>query len=178
MTADDVRKRLASSRGTDSATCEHDDLYWYAAPADECGWVCADCGWSPGEEPGYSPEHDRSHIKTKVGSILHDLHDAGIIYVSNSSGGDGLTSHVAAWCKRNKTYDSVSIAARILANEAGGTHATFWRERGESILEGRDNRNRCHCGKLAHISVGSGNGGWNYYCSYACEPERSKGLPF
>jgi hypothetical protein len=179
--ASEVRKRQAAHSTPERiAACKHNGLYWYAAPADERGWVCVDCGWSPGEEPGYSPEHDRSHIATKVGSILHDMHEAGIIYVSNGSAGEGIEHSVAAWCRRSKTYDSVSIAARILASEVSGTHATFWRDRGESIIAGKDNRDRCRCGKLAKSWRGGEDGG--HFCSAACDPRQMdlalKGVPF
>ena len=133
------------------ADCTHADLYWYAAPADEKGWRCASCDWRPGEDPGYSPEHDRSHIVTKVCSVLHDLHDAGIIYVSNSSGGESITASVARRCVDEKLYDSVSIARLILEIEGGERHAAFWRHRGEGIVAGNDPRRRCDCGALANI---------------------------
>lgn len=134
--------------------CAHSGLYWYAAPANEKGWKCVDCGWQPGEDPGYSPEHDRSHIETKVGGILHDLHDAQIIYVSNSSGGDAITAAVAARCVAEKLYDSVSIARLIVELCCGERHAAFWRDRGEAIVAGRDMRDRCHCGVLARVYTG------------------------
>lgn len=134
--------------------CAHTGLHWYAAPADEKGWKCVGCDWRPGEDPGYSPEHDRSHITTKVGGILHELHDAGIIYVSNSGEGEGITARVAARCVAEKLYDSVSIARLILEIEGSEHHANFWRNRGEGIVNGADTRSRCHCGKLANIYTG------------------------
>ncbi len=133
----------------DPSTCFHGSLYWYAAPADERGWRCADCGWQPGEEPGYSPEHDRSHLRTKVSCIVHDLHEAEIIYVSNSDCGEALTDQAAACCLKHSLYDSVSIARVILDLEGNREHAEFWRKRAEGILAGKDPRNRCWCGKLA-----------------------------
>lgn len=136
---------------SDPSTCSHNGLFWYAAPADEKGWKCVDCDWRPGEDPGYSPEHDRSHIVTKVGSVLHDLHDAGIIYVSNSSDGEATTHAVARRCVDQKLYDSVSIARLILEIKGSERHAAFWRERGESIMAGADTRRRCHCGRLANV---------------------------
>ena len=39
--------------------CKHNGMYWYAAPHNERGWKCVDCELQPGEEPGYSPQHDR-----------------------------------------------------------------------------------------------------------------------
>jgi hypothetical protein len=131
-------------------TCAHDGLYWYAAPADERGWKCVDCGWQPGEEPGFSPQHDRAHISTKVGCILMTLHEAEIIYVSNGSCGEAITGDVVEKCRRRRIYDSVSIARFILELEADRQHADFWREISEGIIAGKDPRERCACGKLAN----------------------------
>lgn len=138
----------------DESTCPHNGLYWYAAPADERGWKCIDCGWRPGEEPGYSPQHDRSHTLVKVESILHDLHEAGIIYCSNASEGDMLAHIIANRCKRLGVYDSVSIALFILQSEADTRHRHFWKEQSDAIVAGKDPRPRCHCGALAAVSQG------------------------
>lgn len=142
----------------DPATCKHDGLYWYAAPADEKGWRCADCGWQPGEDPGYSPQHDRSHLSLKVGCIIQDLHDREIIYVSNGTCGEVLTSQSVALCIERRLYDSVSIARVVLELEADDEHAKFWRDRGEGIVAGADPRHRCACGKLANVSTSEGGG--------------------
>lgn len=139
-----------------SDTCKHDGLYWYAAPANEQGWRCADCGWQPGEPPGFSPAHDRSRLWTKVWCIVHDLHEAKIIYVSNGSGGDALSTEVARECQARDLYDSVSIARVILEHEAGDRHAGYWRGISEGILAGKDPRPRCACGQLATMSACGG----------------------
>lgn len=173
-TADDMRRHFKEHHDPARiAACSHDSLYWYGSPADEQGWICADCGWSPGEQSdeGYSPQHDRELIRTKVEGILHDLHEAAIIYVSNGCGGDSISDMVAGRCERDGVYDSVSIARFILEIEASEQHAKFWRERAESILEGRDNRNRCACGRLSRCSRGNGDGTWTYLCSDPkCDP--------
>lgn len=172
-TASDLRRQYKEDpKRRTVANCDHvQGLYWYAAPVDERGWLCIDCGWSPGEDEGYSPEHDRSHIETKVGSVLFDLDAAGIIYVGSSSNGDGITGAVVDLCRARKVFDSVSIARFILEIEAGECHMKFWRERGESILEGRDNRNRCKCGRLSNCSRGNGDGTWTFLCSDPkCDP--------
>jgi len=152
----------------DPMTCCHSGLYWYAAPADERGWRCADCGWQPGEEPGFSPEHDRSHLRTKVRCIVHDLHEASIIYVSNSDCGERLTDIAADHCREHRLYDSVSIARVVLELEGDAKHAKFWRDRGEGIIAGKDPRNRCWCGNLAHQWCNQ-NGG-----QHACSNEHMK----
>lgn len=138
----------------DPTTCRHDSLYWYASPANERGWKCVDCGHQPGEEPGYSPQHDRELLHTKVGCILMDLHEAKIICVSNGTGGDALTAHAAKLCRERNLYDSVSIARVILELVATERHAKFWRDISEGILAGKDPRERCACGKLASQSCG------------------------
>jgi hypothetical protein len=135
------------------AKCDHAEyLFWYGSPADERGWICADCGWMPGEAPGYSPEHDRSHIHTKTDSILHDLNDAGIVCVSNGSSGEAIASAVADRCVREGIYDSVSIA-RFILELGADSHAKFWKDRSDSIINGSDNRDRCRCGKLANCTT-------------------------
>lgn len=134
----------------DPASCCHGGLYWHAAPADERGWRCSDCGWQPGEEPGYSPEHDRSHLQTKVSCIVHTLHEAEIIYVSNGECGEQLTSAATNLCRARNWYDSVAIASVVLEIEGDDDHIRFWRDMGEGILAGKDPRNRCACGKLAN----------------------------
>jgi hypothetical protein len=138
----------------DQHECPHDGLYWYGAPADERGWRCVDCDWKPGEPPGFSPQHDRSHIATKVGSILQDLHLANIIYVSNGTAGEGLTANIAALCIERDTYDSVSIACLILEAVGCERHAKYWRDISTGILAGKDPRERCHCGALANVFSG------------------------
>lgn len=144
---------------TDPAKCPHDGLYWYAHPHDEAGWKCVDCGWQPGEPPGFSPAHDRSHLGIKASCIVHDLADAKIISVSNASHGDSLAAHAASVCTERNLYDSVSIAHVILELEGTERHASFWRDISEGILAGKDPRERCHCGQLARVWRGGPNGG-------------------
>lgn len=162
-TAYDIRKK-ATPDSARVAACKHHGLYWYASPHDERGWYCVDCQWSPGEEPGYSPEHDRDHLETKVDCILQDLVMAELVSVSNSDHGHSIIASAVRICRDQRTLDSESIAAVLTRICAGD--GKFWRERHESILAGRDNRDRCHCGKLAHIYCGGKS-----YCSYECEPK-------
>lgn len=171
-TAADMRKACPPNPER-IATCSHESLYWYSSPHDERGWLCVDCGWAPGEEPGYSPEHDRDRLWMKCWCLLHDMADAGLVSVSNSSGGDALASAAERIARDARTLDQESIVA-ILAKLCAGDGA-FWRERHESILAGRDNRNRCHCGKLAHIWQSGPNGG-THYCSYEHSPDVMAGL--
>lgn len=121
----------------DETPCPHAGLYWYAAPADERGWRCVDCQWEPGEPPGFSPRHDRERIGVKVGCIVHALHEAQIIYVSNGCEGDALTARVASMCEKERYYDSVTIARFILQVEGGPEHGRFWRDASESVLAGK-----------------------------------------
>lgn len=139
-------------------------MYWYPAPHNERGWKCADCGFQPGEEPGYSPQHDRDLIYTKCWCILHDLADAKLVSVSNSGHGRSLADAAARIARDQRTFDQESIVA-ILAKLCAGD-GEYWRELHEGILSGNDPRHRCHCGKIAHISCGG-----QHYCSFACEPD-------
>jgi len=153
-----------SLRCGERITCPHGGLYWYADPAQERGWKCVDCDWQPGDPPGFSPEHDRSHLPTKVKCILNDLHEASIIYVSNGECGYRLADLVTLQCRARNHYDSVSIARAILEYEGSDDHAKFWRDVSDGILAGKDPRNRCRCGKLATAWT-SGPGGGTYACS-------------
>lgn len=150
--------------------CKHDGMYWYPAPHDEQGWRCVDCDLRPGEEPGYSPEHDRDLLRTKVGCVLHDLADANIVSVSNSSHGEGVTDAATARCREWRRFDQESIAMVLLLILAGD--GAYWREMHEKILGGDDPRKRCHCGKLAHIYCGG-----EAYCCFEHRPQREDG-PF
>lgn len=173
-TAAEMRKQFLMrehpARDNGGPPCKHDSLYWYAAPHDERGWICVDCGWSPGEEPGYSPEHDRDHLETKCHCILHDMADAGLVSVSNGSHGDSLAASAAQIARDARTLDQESIVA-ILARLCAGDGA-FWRERHESILAGRDNRDRCKCGTIARMWI---NG--VAHCDQ-CDPWRNRKEPF
>lgn len=153
------------------AACVHRGLYWYASPHDERGWYCVDCQFSPGEEPGYSPQHDRDLLHTKVSCILHDLVDAELVSVSNGSHGESIEAEAVRICRDQKTLDSESIAA-VLTRICAGDGA-YWRKHHEAILAGKDERERCHCGKLAHCFTGGKS-----YCSFDCQPKRDGNTPW
>jgi hypothetical protein len=148
--------------------CAHDSMYWYLSPHDERGWMCSDCFFRPGEEPGYSPEHDRDHIETKCLCILHDLTDEDSLSVSNGSHGEGLARSAANVCRDKRRFDQESIVT-ILANLCAGD-GKFWREQHEGILSGKDPRRRCRCGKIARCWSGGPNGG-THYCSFGHRPD-------
>lgn len=98
----------------------HTGLYWYPA-ANEEGWLCVDCEVKPGEPPGYSPQHDRSCLREKVWSLVHELADAKLISVSNSSHGEGLADAVTRRLHGSNRLDQYTIidAERI-------EHADYW----------------------------------------------------
>lgn len=162
-TASEMRKKCPPDPAR-ITTCEHRGLYWYAAAHDERGWLCVDCGLAPGEEPGYSPQHDRDHLYIKCSCILHDMADAGLVSISNSSHGEGVAHHAAQIARDARTLDQESIVA-IIARLCAGD-GKFWRERHESILAGRDNRDRCRCGRLAHAWCN----GVSYCGAGPCDP--------
>lgn len=167
-TAADMRKQFLMhehpARNNGGPPCKHDSLFWYPAPHDERGWLCIDCGWAPGEEPGYSPEHDRDHLRTKAWCILHDLASAGLVSVSNSGHGESIADEATRIARDARTLDQeslVAIIARICAGDG-----KFWREQHESILAGRDNRDRCKCGKIAEAWCN----GVSYCGARECDP--------
>lgn len=145
-TAAEMRKKVAGDP-TRQSSCRHASIYWYPAPNDERGWLCVDCGFAPGEEPGYSPEHDRDLLHIKVWSLLNDLADAQLVSVSNSSHGDSIVAQATRIARDARTFDQESLVA-IIAKLCAGD-GKFWREQHEAILAGKDNRDRCRCGKLA-----------------------------
>ena len=57
------------------------------------------------------------------------------------------------------------VLLQILAGDGD-----FWRDRHEKILAGNDPRERCHCGKIAHIFSGGAA-----YCSGAHMPKLDDG---
>jgi hypothetical protein len=144
-------------------TCEH-EYHWYASPCDEAGWRCAFCEHKPGEPAGYSPQLDRELIGRKVYGVLTTMADADIVYVSNGSEADHMVAMVARLCVDTATYDSETIARMLIEIRANDAHAKFWRDRGESILAGKDNRNRCHCGALATWTRVGGPGKSEHGC--------------
>lgn len=162
MSDKDIAERRAKYG---SSPCDHEgSMFWYLSPHDERGWMCCDCFWQPGEEPGYSPEHDRDLIEVKCDNILLDLADEGLLSVSNGSHGESLAHHAAKIARDARTFDQESIVA-ILARLCAGD-GSFWRDQHEAILAGKDTRRRCHCGKLARIFCGGES-----YCSIEHEPE-------
>lgn len=127
--------------------CAHRNLFWYLA-TNEDGWKCVDCDLKPGEPPGYSPAHDSSHLRVKVSNILDEMHTAGLVYVSNATEGEVLTDAVTFKLQQSGDWDQYSIVAAIMA-ERTPSHAAYWRQKSDAILEGNDKRPRCPCGALS-----------------------------
>lgn len=135
----------------DGKPCEHD--YHYFAEINEAGWRCPICGDKPGEPPGFSPQLDRKRLEMKVFAMLNTLHDADLIYISNGTMGDAVVDAVGARCWNEKRFDQYSILLFILELMAD-SHAEYWRKVSEAIMAGKDERPRCHCGKLSTVSSG------------------------
>lgn len=150
----------------------HTGLYWYPA-ANEEGWLCVDCEVKPGEPPGYSPQHDRSHLREKVWSLVHELADAKLISVSNSSHGEGLADAVTRRLHGSNRLDQYTILAAIIDAERI-EHADYWSKISTAILRGEDPRHRCACGALACVSSSSGGSDWVRTCGKGeCEHHRA-----
>jgi hypothetical protein len=146
--------------------CQH-DFHWYLQDCNEDGWMCCACKHKPGEPPGFSPELDRKEIERKAWAILHELCDAKFIYVSNSTAGDSISSHVADMCRGAGFYDQWSVAKCILDTLAP-SHGTFWKGISDGIIAGKDPRDRCHCGRLSNRSIGD-----RHFCSSECEGQQA-----
>ena len=128
--------------------CTHSNSLFYFPHINEAGWKCADCGFQPGEPPGFSPQTDREEIWTKVYCLLNDFSNADLINISNGSEGDYLTAIVADKCKHADRYDQYTIL-RFILEEIQPGHADFWENISKGILAGKDPRDRCACGELA-----------------------------
>lgn len=137
--------------------CAHD--YQYFAATNENGWRCLHCTDKPGEPPGFSPQLDRSRLEFKVFALLNELHNTDLVYVSNGTMGDSLVNAVAARCLNERRFDQYSILFFIL-DLMTESHALYWSKVSEAIVNGKDQRNRCHCGKLATCSRGT-----DHWCS-------------
>lgn len=146
----------------DPAKCKGTSHCWRISPCNEDGWGCPDCGHVlPGEPPGYSPQLDREETVSKVDSILQHLHHWDFIHISNSSEGDSAVHFIAGLCHELGLFDQLSIITLICQHKGS---AKYWRELGEAILNGRDPRRRCDCGKLATRFQGD-----RAWCSDACQ---------
>jgi len=150
---------------------------FYFAAINEDGWRCVRCDVSPGEPPGFSPEHDRALIENKVNGLLHDLADAKLVHVSNGSAGEAIMAVVSAECRKRGRFDQGTITMLIVEAWAKG-HAEYWAKVSDGILTGEDPRNRCPGGKLANCSKGTATG-WVYSCMQKdCTSCSSGDVPF
>ncbi len=117
--------------------CEHEDLNWRAAEdkrmaLNEEGWECLDCD----EVFGFRPDLDRSHIEIKVYCILMGFHESNLIYISNGTMGEIITSNVAARCRDERKYDQKNILRFILDDPNMQPDSVFWQNRAERWLLG------------------------------------------
>jgi hypothetical protein len=132
-------------------TCPHDHHY-FPAP-NENGWRCLLCNEKPGEPPGFSPQLDRARLGEKVFALLNELCNTDLVYVSNGTGGDVIIIDVMARCRKEQRYDQYSILLFIL-DAMTERRALYWSKISEGIVAGRDERERCACGKLATVLLG------------------------
>lgn len=134
--------------------CTHESFGYFPA-INEAGWKCFGCGeLLDGEPNGYRPDLDRSHLEDKVYGIMSDLHQHDFIWISNSGHGEHVLAEVLPRCRETGLYDQITIMHYILES-SDGTHAAFWKEIGDGVINGNDQRKRCQCGKLA-TCFGSG----------------------
>lgn len=130
---------------------EHEHDFFFFLHCNEEGWKCG-CGLQPGEPPGFAPNLDRDKIGSKVDGILRDMHQAGLVYISNGSHGDHVVAQVIERCRKRETYDQYSIA-RFILDELQPSHAKYWKKISRGVLKGRDTRARCPCGELSKCST-------------------------
>ncbi len=108
--------------------CAHAAVFWYAA-TNEDGWACGNCDC----KLGFRPDLDRRDTVVKVNSILHDLHDHTLVYVSNSTHGEIVAAAVAASCREADRYDQGTIIRLIVAHPDIDSGA-YWRDRAGAWL--------------------------------------------
>lgn len=120
----------------------------------EDGWHCLNCDKKIATElgDGFNPHYDEMHIRAKVESILSDLHHSNIVYMSNSTDGEYTARQVADMCKEKRRFDQYSIVEFIMVSCQ--SHSAYWNKIGENVRKGKDDRKRCHCGKIAKASSG------------------------
>ena len=117
--------------------CTHYGMFYYPK-CNEDGWKCTDCGYRPddsGKRPGFSPKTDRELIDIKVGGLLMDLtQHVELVYVSNGTSGDVITSMVVERCNKEERYDQYSILLFILEIMTP-SHAKYWKEQAEELAK-------------------------------------------
>ena len=106
--------------------CEHDDPAFFPCVNEE-GWRCLSCQ----AELGYRPDLDVAQIEAKVAGLLMELHEAKLVYMSNSSMGEIVAENVAEHCRQLDAFDQITILSLVLRdpNVTGDEHAEFWRNR-------------------------------------------------
>ncbi len=88
--------------------CKHESTYYYPSVNDD-GWRCVDCDTEFGKNEGI----DKKLIYTKVRGLLHDLHEAKLIYVSNGTDGDCITSIVCDSFQKDNDFSQGYIIYQI-----------------------------------------------------------------
>jgi hypothetical protein len=114
------------------STCDHSTPQWHLADCNEDGWKCAECGASLGDD-GFSPDHDRVHIRDKVETILFWLVEHDFLYVSNATEADGITAQVANQCRSVDAYGQQFIVYHLAAYRLP-RHVEFWREQAKQAM--------------------------------------------
>lgn len=147
--------------------CKH---HWtWNSETNEKGWYCLNCDFRPGEPPGFSPQLDVEQCEEKVNSLLTQLHNQELLYISNADMGEAIVEDVVERCHQSQRYDQRSILEFILTDP--NIRSDYWVNLGRQIREGNDPRKRCShegCGKL---SVGGAIGG-PQFCNEHFHPFR------
>lgn len=148
----------------DPEKCDGEEFAWRLA-TNEDGWHCASCGGLiPGEPNGFRPDLDRKETAVKAYMVCMVLHEADLLYFSNSDHGNSCVDWVAKRCHELGMFDQYTMIRLFV--ESLGTHADYWQKIGEGVMSGNDKRARCGCGKLATIN--------NTHCSWECMKTRER----
>ena len=116
----------------------------------EEGWSCVNCGFVPGEPPGFCPQLDMEELPQKIEAILlfltGDTGPSRLVHVSNSSHGESIICSVYEWCCNSGRRDAKSII-HVIFDDCG--HSEYWAKIRDGVLSGNDVRDRCRCGALS-----------------------------
>jgi len=92
-----------------SEACAHEGALWIGGR-----WHCDAC------QTTFAGGHDfdRRHIQEKARAILHEMHDAGDLYVSNNTDGDYRVADMVARLRADDLYTTAAVRAVAQGDEA------------------------------------------------------------
>ena len=96
------------------------------------GWYCT----LHDEYIGENYLLDRYAIYLKIDNILHDLHNSGVVHVSNGGEGDAIEEIVANKCHKEGNYTSMFIILNIIELLYGDYKDCYHQQDAMKFMEG------------------------------------------